>query len=269
MLRLAFLSPDARVDGRVVELTTRATRAAQRALSDRRRSQRRPRHLRRSSQDSQRRRAGGARRAASTAPTPSSRCAARAARRSSPAGGRTRPACWPTPRAIQCRPHSVRTSRGRHAAAVVPETATSGAHRQALSLRRAGQIGTSSLDDYRSWDLAINPRGHDREAHDRIITFSRASSAARSAGSRPRARDAEQTDGIDRRRGRPAAGASRTRTSLLPGRRLLPAAHAVRRAEEVFRPVPARHDHTAEGAGRGQTRGARAGVRGAGRNRTP
>jgi arylsulfatase A-like enzyme len=30
-------------------------------------------------------------------------------------------------------------------------------------------IGTGSLDDYLSWDLAINPRGHDREIHDRIF----------------------------------------------------------------------------------------------------
>jgi arylsulfatase A-like enzyme len=34
-------------------------------------------------------------------------------------------------------------------------------------------IGTSSLDDYPSWDLAINPRGHDREIHDRIFTIGR------------------------------------------------------------------------------------------------
>jgi arylsulfatase A-like enzyme len=32
-------------------------------------------------------------------------------------------------------------------------------------------IGTSSLDDYRSWDLAINPRGRDREVHDRIFSL--------------------------------------------------------------------------------------------------
>jgi iduronate 2-sulfatase len=32
-------------------------------------------------------------------------------------------------------------------------------------------IGTSSLDDYRSWDLAINPRGRDREIHDRIFSL--------------------------------------------------------------------------------------------------
>lgn len=32
-------------------------------------------------------------------------------------------------------------------------------------------IGTSSLDDYYSWDLAINPRGLDREIHDKIFSL--------------------------------------------------------------------------------------------------
>jgi arylsulfatase A-like enzyme len=32
-------------------------------------------------------------------------------------------------------------------------------------------IGSAGLDDYPSWDLAINPRGHDREIHDRIFTI--------------------------------------------------------------------------------------------------
>jgi iduronate 2-sulfatase len=32
------------------------------------------------------------------------------------------------------------------------------------------QIGTASLDDYPSWDLAINPRGRDREVQDRIFS---------------------------------------------------------------------------------------------------
>jgi choline-sulfatase len=32
-------------------------------------------------------------------------------------------------------------------------------------------IGTGGLDDYPSWDLAINPRGRDRELHDRIFSL--------------------------------------------------------------------------------------------------
>ena len=32
-------------------------------------------------------------------------------------------------------------------------------------------IGTASLDDYPSWDLTINPRGRDREIHDRIFSL--------------------------------------------------------------------------------------------------
>jgi choline-sulfatase len=32
-------------------------------------------------------------------------------------------------------------------------------------------IGTGGLDDYPSWDLTINPRGRDREVHDRIFSL--------------------------------------------------------------------------------------------------
>jgi arylsulfatase A-like enzyme len=58
-------------------------------------------------------------------------------------------------------------------------------------------IGTASLDDYLSWDLAINPRGHDREIHDRIFSIGQPGQFGGTlswwADDAP---DAEQTDGI-------------------------------------------------------------------------
>jgi len=57
-------------------------------------------------------------------------------------------------------------------------------------------IGTASLDDYLSWDLALNPRGHDREIHDRIFTIGQPGQFGGTlswwADDAP---DAEQTDG--------------------------------------------------------------------------
>ena len=58
-------------------------------------------------------------------------------------------------------------------------------------------IGTSSLDDFLSWDLVINPRGHDREIHDRIFTIGQPGNFGGTlswfADDVP---DEEQTDGI-------------------------------------------------------------------------
>jgi arylsulfatase A-like enzyme len=58
-------------------------------------------------------------------------------------------------------------------------------------------IGTASLDDYLSWDLAINPRGHDREIHDRIITIGQPGNYGATLSWYPDdGPDEEQTDGL-------------------------------------------------------------------------
>jgi arylsulfatase A-like enzyme len=63
-------------------------------------------------------------------------------------------------------------------------------------------IGTASLDDYLSWDLAINPRGHDREIHDRIITIGQPGNYGATLSWYPDdTPDEEQTDGIGAREG--------------------------------------------------------------------
>jgi uncharacterized sulfatase len=58
-------------------------------------------------------------------------------------------------------------------------------------------IGTSSLDDYRSWDLVLNPRGHDRDSHDRITTIGAPGNfGATLSWMADDTADADQTDGI-------------------------------------------------------------------------
>ena len=59
-------------------------------------------------------------------------------------------------------------------------------------------IGTSSLDDYRSWDQVINPRGRDRDLLDRDRVFSLIPGAygATLSWLADEGPDAEQTDGI-------------------------------------------------------------------------
>ncbi|MEO7272776.1 MAG: sulfatase [Vicinamibacterales bacterium] len=58
-------------------------------------------------------------------------------------------------------------------------------------------IGTSSLDDFASWDLVINPRGHDREIHDRIFTIGQPGNFGGTLSwFADDTTDEEQTDGI-------------------------------------------------------------------------
>jgi arylsulfatase A-like enzyme len=57
-------------------------------------------------------------------------------------------------------------------------------------------IGTGGLDDYPSWDLTINPRGRDREVHDRIFSLRPGQFGATVSWLADVGPDAEHTDGI-------------------------------------------------------------------------
>ena len=57
-------------------------------------------------------------------------------------------------------------------------------------------IGTAGLDDYPSWDLTINPRGRDREVHDRIFSLRPGQFGATLSWLADDGADAEHTDGI-------------------------------------------------------------------------
>ena len=58
-------------------------------------------------------------------------------------------------------------------------------------------IGTSSLDDYFSWDQVINPRGRDRELHDRIFSLTPGQFGGSLSWLRDdEGQDLEHTDGI-------------------------------------------------------------------------
>ena len=57
-------------------------------------------------------------------------------------------------------------------------------------------IGSAGLDDYLSWDLAINPRGRDREIHDRIFSLRPGLFGGTLSWLADDGRDAEHTDGI-------------------------------------------------------------------------
>jgi arylsulfatase A-like enzyme len=57
-------------------------------------------------------------------------------------------------------------------------------------------IGTGALDDYLSWDLTINPRGRDREVHDRIFSLRPGLFGGTVSWLADEGTDAEHTDGI-------------------------------------------------------------------------
>ncbi len=57
-------------------------------------------------------------------------------------------------------------------------------------------IGTASLDDWASWDIAVNPRGRDREVHDRIFSLVPGQFGSNLSWLAEEGEDAEHTDGI-------------------------------------------------------------------------
>jgi iduronate 2-sulfatase len=57
-------------------------------------------------------------------------------------------------------------------------------------------IGTSSLDDFHSWDLCINPRGLDREIHSQIFTMTPGQFGGAVSWLAAPGEDREHTDGI-------------------------------------------------------------------------
>jgi arylsulfatase A-like enzyme len=59
-----------------------------------------------------------------------------------------------------------------------------------------GTIGTASLDDWASWDLTVNPRGRDREIHDRIFSLRPANFGGTVSWLADPGEDREHTDAI-------------------------------------------------------------------------
>jgi choline-sulfatase len=57
-------------------------------------------------------------------------------------------------------------------------------------------IGTGSLDDYYSWDYTINPRGRDRDEHDKIFSLKPGVFGATLSWLADEGADEEQSDGI-------------------------------------------------------------------------
>ncbi|MBC7368156.1 MAG: sulfatase [Undibacterium sp.] len=58
------------------------------------------------------------------------------------------------------------------------------------------EIGTSGLDDNPSWDLAINPRGRDRDEHDKIFSLTPGQFGGTLSWLADEGEDTEHTDGL-------------------------------------------------------------------------
>ncbi len=58
------------------------------------------------------------------------------------------------------------------------------------------EIGTAGLDDNMSWDYTVNPRGRDRDEHDKIFTLQAGQFGGTLSWLADEGEDAEQTDGI-------------------------------------------------------------------------
>ncbi len=113
-----------------------------------------------------------------------------------------------------------------------------------------GQIGTDGLDDPPSWEKRVNPRGRDKDDEDKIFTLPKGQFGGTLSWLAADGTDDEQTDGVAAAEAIKLLEQRTKTTAVLPGRRLLPPAHALRRAEEVLRPVLHRQDQAARGARR-------------------
>ena len=105
------------------------------------------------------------------------------------------------------------------------------------------QIGTSGLDDPRELGGGRQPARARRRRRAEDLHDQARQRLRRHAELAGRRRDRRRADRRPRAP-RPPSGCSKQNKgpAVLPGRRLLPAAHAVRRPQEIFRHVPARRD---------------------------
>jgi choline-sulfatase len=105
---------------------------------------------------------------------------------------------------------SAKTPMSPHFREKIPETVTLPQHfkKNGWFSARVGKlyhygvpndIGTSSLDDFYSWDLCVNPRGLDREIHDKIFSLTPGQFGGSVSWLAAPGEDAEHTDGIGAR----------------------------------------------------------------------